>query len=272
MDMHVKKFWRLGTLVLLIGFLWYQQYGLQVTRTQVFSEKLPTAFDGFRIVQLSDLHGRQFGTNNKRLLHRVQLLNPDLIAVTGDLLEEDIQLSQSLSLLTALTQIAPTYFVTGNHEWSLSDVHNALKAIESTGVTVLQNEALLLQRGDQQILLAGVNDPCGPWDQISPQALGAELRKEYGSDLFFLLLAHRNETAAYWASTGADLVLAGHAHGGLIRLPGLGGIIRRHGQYGYDSGLYQSGDTQLFISRGLGGQGMRLFNRPEIALIELLKS
>ena len=180
MDMHVRKFWRLGTLVLLIGFLWYQQYGLQVTRTQVFSEKLPTAFDGFRIVQLSDLHGRQFGTNNKRLLHRVQQLNPDLIAVTGDLLEEDIQLSQSLALLTALAQIAPTYFVTGNHEWSLSDVHNVLKTIERTGVTVLQNEALLLQRGDQQILLAGVNDPCGPWDQISPQALGTELRKEYG--------------------------------------------------------------------------------------------
>lgn len=259
-------------LLLLLGLLWYQQFGLQVTKTQVYSGYLPEAFSGFRIVQLSDLHGRQFGQDNRWLLRQVQQLRPDLIAVTGDLLETDSQLSQALTLLTALAEVAPVCFVTGNHEWALTDLRDTLAAMESVGVTVLRNQALLLERNGDHILLAGVDDPCGPWDQITPQALGQALRQQYGQEMFFLLLAHRNETAGYWAGTQADLILAGHAHGGLIRLPYWGGLIRRHGQKGFDSGLYASGRTQLFVSRGLGGQGLRLLNRPEIALIELLKS
>lgn len=272
MDMQSRKTRRLLALLLLTGFLWYQQFGLQTTRTRVYSDRLPGAFDGFRIVQLSDLHGRQFGKNNHWLLRTVRRLRPDLIAVTGDLLEADSQLPQALSLLSALAEIAPTCFVTGNHEWSLSDIHGALDAIRETGTTVLRNEALRLQHGDAQLLLAGVDDPCGPRDQITPQALGETLRAEYGQEPFLLLLAHRNETADDWAKTQADLVLAGHAHGGVVRFPGVGGLIRRHGQTGFDGGLYHAGQTQLFVSRGLGGHGIRLLNRPEIALLELFQS
>ncbi len=268
----MKKHRRLWLTVGLILFLTFQQWGLQSTRTAVYSDCLPQSFDGFRIVQLSDLHGRQYGMDNRLLLWSVRRQKPDLIAVTGDLLEEDSQLPQTLELLSALAEIAPTCFVTGNHEWSLSDVRGTLEAMDDSGVTVLENEAVLLRRGDSGIVLAGVNDPCGPWDQPSPKQLGATLREKYGSGSFVLLLAHRNETAAEWAKTQADLVLAGHAHGGLIRLPYLGGIVRRHGQAGYDAGLYRSGRTQLFVSRGLGGHGLRLLNRPELAVIELLKS
>lgn len=272
MDMQLGKFRRFFIFLLVAAWACFEQYGLQITTTSFYSDQLPSSFDGFRIVQLSDLHGRQYGTGNRWLLKTVQQLKPDLIAITGDLLEADDQLPDTLTLLEALTHIAPTYFVTGNHEWSLTDLSGVLAAFSAAGVTVLQNESLLLVRGTQQILLAGVNDPCGPWDQISPQAFGAALRQKYGENIFLLLLAHRNESPSYWAGTSADLVLAGHAHGGLIRLPFLGGVVQRHGKSGFDSGLYQSGRTGLYVSRGLGGQGFRLLNRPEIALIELHQS
>lgn len=224
------------------------------------------------MVQLSDLHGRQFGQNNALLLRRVAALKPDMIAVTGDFLDEDREVTQSLSLLSQLQALAPTFFVTGNHEWSLSHVQDVLDKIQNTGVTVLENRGIILERDGQQLLLGGVHDPCGFRDQPDPLAVGKALREMVGDETFFLLLAHRNETAAYWAGTQADLILAGHAHGGLIRLPLIGGLIPRHGQMGYDSGLYQSGTSQLYVSRGLGGRGLRLFNRPEVSLLILRNS
>ena len=253
-------------------FLLLQQFCLQTTKTTVCSPRLPEAFNGFRVVQLSDLHGRQFGQNNALLLRRVAALKPDMIAVTGDFLDEDRELARSLSLLSQLQALAPTFFVTGNHEWSLSHVQDVLDRIRDTGVTVLENEGVLLSRDGQQLLLGGVHDPCGFRDQPNPLTVGQTLRKVVGDETFFLLLAHRNETAPYWAGTQADLILTGHAHGGLIRLPLLGGMVPRHGQVGYDSGLYAYGESKLYVSRGLGGRGLRLFNRPEVSLIVLRKS
>lgn len=253
-------------------FLLLQQFCLQPTKTVVSSPHLPESFDGFRVVQLSDLHGRQFGKDNDLLLRQISKMQPDIIAVTGDLLDMDGEKSRSLALLSKLSAIAPTFFVTGNHEWSVSDVQTLLNDIRAAGVTVLENQGLLLEKNSQSILLGGVHDPCGFRDQPDPWTVGQALRESVGPETFFLLLAHRNETAEFWAETQADLVLAGHAHGGLVRLPYFGGLIPRHGQRGYESGLYQSGETQLYISRGLGGRGLRLFNRPEISLLVLRKS
>lgn len=266
---HRRRTWLVFFLLL---FLLCQQIVLHPTRTEVFSSTLPDSFDGFRVVQLSDLHGREYGGDNRMLLLSVKALKPDLIAVTGDLLNEARQIERSLNLLSALANIAPTCYVTGNHEWSLPDVRNYLSQVEATGVTVLANQAQFLSRNGQRIVLAGVHDPNGPRDMVTPAEFGQSLREKIGENIFFLLLAHRNETADFWAATEADLVLAGHAHGGLIRLPFLGGVIQRHGQKGFDSGLYQSGRTLLFVSRGLGGSGIRLLNRPEVALLILRKS
>ena len=270
MRRHRELRWHLAAF--LGVFLLLQQFCLQTTKTEVFSQNLPQAFDGLRIVQLSDLHGRRFGRENRLLLQRIAALEPDLIAVTGDFLDEDREKSQSLSFLSALSALAPTFYVTGNHEWSLSGLQPLLDEMQSIGVTVLENQGVLLERDGQQLLLGGVHDPCGYRDQPDPLAVGAALRQEVGENTFFLLLAHRNETPAYWAESRADLILTGHAHGGLIRLPFVGGLVPRHGQMGYDSGLYQSGPSQLYVSRGLGGRGLRLFNRPELSLLILRKS
>lgn len=253
-------------------FLLLQQLCLQPTRTVVSCPNLPEAFDGFRVVQLSDLHGRQFGQDNRMLLRDIENMQPDIIAVTGDFLDEDREIPQSLVLLCELCAIAPTFFVTGNHEWSLTDVQGFFADVRATGATILENQGLLLEKNGQSILLGGVHDPCGFRDQPDPWTVGRSLRRAVGPDTFFLLLAHRNETADFWAGTQADLVLAGHAHGGLVRLPYLGGLVPRHGQRGHDAGLYQSETTQLYVSRGLGGRGLRLFNRPELALLVLRKS
>jgi hypothetical protein len=263
---------RIWVLILLAGFFLFEQFGLQVTHTEVYSDSLPSAFDGLKIVQLSDLHGRSFGQDNALLLRRVRALEPDLIAVTGDLLDREEDLEKSLDLLENLAKIAPTYLVTGNHEWSLSCRETLLREAENLGVTVLDHQAVRLTRQGETIYLAGVTDPCGPRDLLSPAEFCEKLRAEIGENSFLLLLGHRNDPPETWAETTADLVLSGHGHGGMIRLPGVGGLVRRPGHSQYDSGLYAAGGTQLYVSRGLGGAGLRLFNRPEISCIQLLHS
>jgi hypothetical protein len=263
---------RFFAVLLLAGFFLFQQFGLQVTTTKVYSEKLPEVFDGLKIVQLSDLHGRIYGKDHTLLLRRVADLAPDLIAVTGDLADRDADVEKSLTLLSGLTEIAPTYLVTGNHEWSLENRQELLDQAEALGVTVLDHQAVSITRQGKTIYLAGITDPCGPRDLPSAAEFGQSLRAKIGDDAFLLLLGHRNDPPETWAETTADLVLSGHGHGGMIRLPFLGGLVRRPGHSQYDSGLYAAENTQLYVSRGLGGQGLRCFNRPEISLIKLLNS
>ncbi len=258
---------RTACALLLFLLLLEQQLHLQTIKTEVDSQRLPAEFDGFRIVQLSDLHGRQFGKGNRYLLKKVAALEPDLIAVTGDMVSGDEDTDAAAVLLGALAELAPTFFVTGNHEWSLSDLSGVLSDFEAAGAMVLQNRGVLLKKEGAEILIGGVDDPCGPCDMPVPEIVGQRLRQ--GTDSFFLLLAHRNDSPAVWEKTGADLVLAGHGHGGIIRLPFLGGMVQRGQQ---ESGLSRSGATQLYVSRGLGGKGLRLNNRPEVSLLVLRKS
>lgn len=242
---------------------------LQVEQVTFQSEQIPAGFDGFRIVQISDLHGSQFGTNNEALLQAVADAQPDLIAITGDMVDRATDWQILEPLLPALVELAPTYFVTGNHEWSISGTRALLDLIESYGVTVLENEYLLLERGGDTIALCGVHDPNGYRDQKKPQALLAEVPDE----LFTLLLSHRNDyTGAY---EGYDLVLAGHAHGGIIRLPFTDGLIDPAMNLfpSYTAGFYTlSQGTSLYISRGLGNTPratFRLFNRPHLPVLTL---
>ena len=268
-------------LVLLIigGWFWLQWecWGLETTYAETTLDRLPSSFDGLRIVHLSDLHGHEYGENSRDLLLRVAEAEPDLIFLTGDMIDQTTQLEAMRPLAKGLMAIAPTYYVTGNHEWALhSGTVKQLKALyEEYGIRVLSNEAELLQRGEDAIVLAGVDDPNGYADQKTPETLAKDIRNQYG-DVFTILLAHRNDRFEQYAAAGYDLVFSGHGHGGIVRLPGTDGLVSTSLDLfpTYTSGFYTYGNSTLFASRGLGNntvpiKGFRIFNRPEVCVVTL---
>jgi len=267
----------LAALLLAALCLYQSNFVLQVTRYDAAFTDLPAGFDGCRIVLLSDLHGAAFGEENEKLFSAVAAEKPDIIALTGDLIDEETPdpLAYAAETAARLSAIAPTYYVTGNHEWAAGNVRELKSALEEHGVTVLSNDCLLWERETDSIVIAGIDDPNGYADQKTPEELTAELYADFG-DPFWILLAHRiDRFASQYSLLGADLVLSGHGHGGIIRLPFTDGLLgTQHNLFpSYTAGLYEENGSALLVSRGLGNVGItfRLFNRPDVAVLTLHK-
>ena len=256
-------------------FLRWSNRSLQVDAYTFSSPDLPEGFEGFTIVQLSDLHGAVFGEDNEDLYDAIRTADPDIIVLTGDLQDRFRETPRDYvtTLCSALQDIAPTYYVTGNHEWALPDIRGLKRDIAATGATVLTNSFVTLEQGRDTILLAGIDDPNGFADQETPEELAEELHEAY-ADPFWILLAHRNNLfLPQYSLLGADLVISGHAHGGLIRLPFTDGLIgvERDLFPSYTAGFYEENGSTLLVSRGLGnsGRSFRVFNRPEVVVLTL---
>ena len=257
--------------VVLAGWLYWQQNGLS-TETEIV-KGAPEGFSGFRIAILADLHGKEFGSDNRRLLAFVEDLHPDLIAIPGDLIHEPEQLEMVPALARGLAAIAPSYYVTGNHEWASGTVQEVESLLESCGVTVLSNTYERLTRGGSSLALLGAEDLNGYADQKTVGELAEEVRREQGEAVYTLLLSHRNNEYPRYAAAGIDLTLAGHGHGGIIRLPGTDGLVGpgRTLWPDHTAGRYDLSQGQMVVSRGLGSKfpQFRLFNRPDIPLVVL---
>ena len=258
-------------------FFRWSNRSLQIEAFTYASPRLPEGFDGCTIVQLSDLHGASFGEDNAELIAAVAAQDPDLIFLTGDIQDRyrKTPASYTVAIGRAMAGIAPTYFVTGNHEWAFPDVRELKRALKDAGVTALTNEFVALERNGSVIFLAGIDDPNGFADQKSPEALAEEVKAAAGGG-FWMLLAHRNNYfEKQYSGLGADLVISGHGHGGLIRLPFTDGLIsvERTLFPSYTAGFYQFNGRDVFVSRGLGNSGpsFRLFNRPQLVTLTLEK-
>lgn len=263
-----------------IPFCWWQNNGLTTTRLDYENEKIPAAFDGYRIVQISDLHNKTFGENQKALLNQVAQLKPDAIFLTGDLIDSHrTNLADAMAFVTGAVELAPVYYVTGNHENYSGVLSEFLPQLEDAGVVLLQDESLLLERDGAQIALFGAMDPGsvkaadGAVEKPAPLPDRLNALSEEYTDYFRILLSHRPEYFASYAAAGFDLVFSGHAHGGQWRMPFLGGLYAP-GQGilpQYTSGFYSEGETTMVVSRGLGNSvfPLRLFNRPEILAVTL---
>ena len=270
--------WLLPALALLLAWALYDSNrNLSVERCTIPLANLPAAFDGLRILQLSDLHGAEFGRDNQRLLQAAREAAPDLIVLTGDLLDSfrETPRDYAVTLTAALADIAPTYFVTGNHEWALPGTRELKEQLREAGAEVLDNRFTVLERPGASLVLAGIDDPNGFADQKAPEALAEEVRAACPGTCW-LLLAHRNDRFMdQYSRLGADLVVSGHGHGGLIRLPFTDGLVsvERTLFPSYTAGFYQENGADLFVSRGLGNSGrtFRLFNRPELAVLTLCR-
>ena len=249
--------------------IWDSSEHLEVTEYVVCSDKCPDSFDGFKIIQLSDLHGADFGGG---LVEKVRQQEPDIIALTGDFVTDEDDLGAVRALVRELTQICAVYFVSGNHEFGSQLAGEVRGIMEEAGVAYLGNDFVLIERDGESIVLAGVEDPLAYADMPSPPELMGQINGQY-PDSYTILLGHRNYWMTEYPELPADLILSGHAHGGLIRLPGVGGLIGTDRSLfpDYDGGLYENGNYTMIVSRGLGNSVSipRLFNRPEIVSITL---
>lgn len=245
---------------------------LEISRYEVNSKKLPESFDGFKIVQLSDLHGAEFGEDGMGLVEKVKELEPDIIALTGDFVTDEGDLAAVKKLAARLTELCPVYFVSGNHEFGSGLAIKVRNILERAGVKYLSNEYLTINRGEDEILLGGVEDPLAYADMLSPDEL-AQKMNDAAPDAFKILLGHRNYWMTEYPELPVDLIFCGHAHGGLIRIPGVGGLIGTDRRLfpDFDAGEYNNGRYTLIVSRGLGNSVPipRVFNRPEIVCVEL---
>lgn len=266
-------------LALLALGVWWGNNSIQTEEFSFSAPGVPETFDGFRIVHLTDLHGKQFGEGNARLIAAVEKASPDLIALTGDFVDEKCSVEDVVPLIEGLIQLAPVYYVTGNHEWGSRQAQSTVQRLRELGVVCLENQFVPVERDGQHILIAGVHDPNGRADQKTPEQLAAEV---YASEPnpFWLLLAHRsNLFNGKYCRLGASLTLCGHAHGGIWRLPFTDGLIDSEMKLfpSFTSGFYHCTDANcsgawVFVSRGLGNTprgGFRLFNRPQVAVITL---
>ena len=252
---------------------------MMVNAVTISGSRIPAAFSGFRIAQVSDLHNAEFGENNEELLKLLSESGPDIIVITGDLIDaQRTDVGIAIRFAQESVRIAPTYYVTGNHE-AASPQYDALKAgLEAAGVTVLEDETVYLERGGETMALIGLADPDftvkGDLFGEVPAMVSTKLRKLIDDESgYTILLSHRPELFETYAACGVDLVLSGHAHGGQFRLPFIGGLVApNQGLFPkYDAGLYLNGSTNMVVSRGIGNSiiPFRFNNRPEIVLVEL---
>ena len=222
-----------------------------LTRYGVADDEIPEAFDGFKIAQISDLHNAVFGEGNSKLLKILAGAEPDIIVITGDLIDSrHTDTGAALSFVRAAAELAPVYYVTGNHELRM-DFGSIEPELEAAGAVLLRNRSVRIERGGEYIELAGIDDPSFLGADGSAKSRAAsELERLSVDGAYLVLLAHRPELIETYAEYGADLVLSGHAHGGQIRLPGLGGLQRLGAQEQLDAELVLqllngSGDRRL---------------------------
>ena len=262
-------------------FIWtiWGNTALTVSNIKISSSHIPAAFSGFRIAQVSDLHNAEFGKNNTELLKLLSESRSDIIVITGDLIDANhTDVGIALGFAQESVRIAPTYYVTGNHE-AASPQYDTLKAgLEEAGVIVLEDEAISLERNGETITLLGLGDPDftvkGDMFGETSAMVSTKLRNLIDDkSRYTILLSHRPELFETYTDGGIDLVFSGHAHGGQFRLPFIGGLAApNQGLFPqYDAGLYTDGGTSMVVSRGIGNSiiPFRFNNRPEIVLVEL---
>lgn len=268
-----------GITILLSLVVWtvWGNTALEMNTYSITSEKLPKSFDGYRIAHISDLHNAEMGKNNVRLLAMLRDAQPDLIAITGDLIDSrNTNISVALQFAEQAVDIAPCYYITGNHEARVPDYDKLKHGLLELGVVLLENDKVEIEDSGEKIIVMGVNDPSFETSYMfgnSVSVMQHNLQQLTEADDYTILLSHRPELMEVYANYGVDLVLSGHAHGGQFRLPLLGGIVApNQGIFPeYDSGLFEKKNTRMIVSRGIGNSiiPFRFNNRPEVVLIEL---
>ena len=285
--MLISKNKRTMTLIIVIFVLLVLSFciawdnsALELNSLTITSKDIPVAFDGFRIAHISDPHNAKFGDNNIQLIDLLQKAAPDIIVITGDLVDSrKTNISIALHFAEEAINIAPCYYVPGNHEARILEYDELKNGLMDLGVSVLENDALELTRTDDSVLLLGLQDPSfftdhlfGDERAVTDRNLRSLMQDNH---VYTILLSHRPELFDIYAKYDINLIFSGHAHGGQFRIPFIGGLAApNQGLFPeYDAGMYTKGNTSMIVSRGIGDSVIpfRLNNPPEVILVELQK-
>lgn len=264
-------------ILLLSLLLFLGNKALEVNTYTIYSDRIPVAFDGYRIAHISDLHNAALGKNNGKLLAMLKETKPDIIAITGDFIDSrNTNVDVAVQFAAEAVKIAPCYYVSGNHEARVSEYAWLKETLTALGIHVLEDAQTELIREDAVVSIIGVRDPSFATEYLfgdSEAVIQSKLQQFTNEDTYTILLSHRPELFETYVENNMDLVLSGHAHGGQIRLPFLGGLVApNQGLFPvYDAGLFTQGNTHMIVSRGIGNSmiPLRVNNPPEIVLIEL---
>lgn len=280
MSTNVKIILIISALIIATSFLVQlivSNLKIEVSTYVVSTERVPEGLDGFRIVQISDLHNAEFGKDNEKLIALLEEAEPDIIVISGDMIDSrNTNVKVALELAEAMVAIAPCYYVNGNHEARLSEYADLGDGLTALGVVVLEDSSVTVERCGEIFTVVGVSDPSFKVDYLTDDeesVMRQTLDELADTDGFTVLLSHRPELFELYAEYGFDLVFSGHAHGGQFRLPFIGGLYAP-GQGllpEYDAGVFTSAGTNMIVSRGIGKSvvPMRINNSPEIVVVEL---
>lgn len=266
-------------LIVLLIWIYWGNNTIEVSQLRIEDKLIPESLNGFTIVHISDLHNKEFGKQQENLLKKIKEAKPDLIAITGDIIDSrSTDIKKALDLIEGAIKVAPIYFVTGNHEAWAEEYKDLKKHLEQTGVIILDDNMVNILEGNTAIQLIGLADP----DFTVKSDLLNEVKAMVNTKLqnmvsteasYRILLSHRPELIDVYEKNSINLVLSGHAHGGQFRIPFIGGLIAPDQGFfpKYTEGLYRVGETKLIVSRGLGNSiiPFRINNRPELVVITL---
>ena len=260
--------------LLLAGFLFWQDNGLMLTK-MTYQGDIPAAFEGYKILQVSDLQNKVFGREQKPLLNKINASAPDIIVITGDLLDRHegrTDVESAMEFIHEIINTAPVYFVSGNHEHQSGEWETLLGELVDAGVTVLENGKSIIEKNGETITILGLADKRvnQHYDKILHTLMAGQ------EDSFNILLSHRPELFETYVKENIDLAFTGHAHGGQIIIPFLRqGIFAPHQGFfpKYTEGMHEKDGTVMVVSRGLGNSSFpfRIFNRPELIEVTLTK-
>lgn len=260
--------------------VWGFYSGLVVRVYTITSDKIP-AGASVRVAVIADLHSRVYGKEQQSLLGMIKAQQPDMIALVGDIVDDNVPQTGAKLFLRDITDIAPTYYVSGNHEYWSGKYDDIKRMIEGCGITALSNTSVYLNVKGVRLCLCGTDDPEVFEYTEDKQLLALKdvsgLLKQFSGlddDTFNILLAHRPENIKDYAKYNIDLALSGHAHGGQIRIPlFINGIFAPDQGYfpKYAGGQYKLDDLTMVVSRGLGFDERvpRVFNPPEVVVVDI---
>lgn len=281
----IKRKWKIICIIIvLIGSLYIGNNWVEVTNYIIEIKELPHEYEGFRIVHLSDIHNKMFGNRHKYLANIIENEKSDIIVITGDLIDRRrYNKTNAIILIEKLIDIAPVYYVTGNHEWWSGKYGELRKDLESLGVNILSDDKIEIINENKVLNIIGIDDPAKYYKEYYKPNDAYNIINEKIDTLLenikeeqvTILLSHRPELFELYKDKDIDLILCGHAHGGQIRLPFIGGIISPNQGFfpKYDGGRYNYKQVNMIVNRGLGNSivPMRIFNRPEVGVIVLSK-
>lgn len=279
----MKKKFNIIMLIIILSlflgiYLYYENTKLYVSKYNIINDKIADTFNNYKIVHISDLHNTKYKTLIKDLTKEIKKQNPNIIVVTGDLIDsKKYDLQAAMEFIEEIRDIAPIYFVSGNHEKWTGKNEEINSILTEKGVVILDNEFDKITINNESIIILGMKDPSFYPKEISTDQTSYDLKETVdkigNTNSFKLLLSHRPELFETYVENDVDLVLTGHAHGGQIRIPFIGGLIAPDQGLlpKYTGGIFTKNNTSMIVSRGIGNSILpfRINNRPELVIITL---